>query len=43
MGFDEGGPRGSDVGGSADEEKDDDDHAIEAEEGTLSSEKGTML
>lgn len=33
--FDEAGPGGADVGGGAYEEEDDNDHAVEAEEGAL--------
>ena len=35
MGFNETGPGCSDVGGSADEEQDNNDHTIETEESTL--------
>ena len=42
MVLDGGGPGRSDVGGSADEEEDHDDHAVEAEEGTLSGWRGTI-
>ena len=40
--LDEGGPGCSDVGGSADEEEDHNDHAVEAEESTLSGDRGTI-
>ncbi len=42
MVFDEAGPGRSDVGGSADEEEDHDDHAVEAEEGALGRNKVTI-
>lgn len=40
--FDETGPGSSNVGSSADEEKNDDDHAIETEESTLSKKTSTI-
>jgi len=41
--FDETRPCRSNIGGCADEEKNDDDHTIEAEEGTLNKETPTIV